>query len=149
MTKETITHSLVAASGFNWTSVIKKTEKLWGTEHIITNTEKYCVKIMTIIPDTQVSLHFHLKKEETFTLISGQLVVETISGKTSEKKLTKLMHVGDSLTLKPGTPHTFYCPADQLGPTVFVESSTQDFEYDSYRIYPSRAKDANSGGSDS
>ena len=136
-------------SGNEIVSCIQKTKKVWGSEHLIKNDEKYCVKLMTLEPGTQVSLHYHMKKEETFVLISGLLRIETIDGSKGEKRKTTLSHVGDSLTLKPGTPHTFYCPDDQIDPTVFIEASTQDFKDDSYRIYPSKKKNINNGGLDS
>jgi len=122
-------------------------DKLWGSEHLVTNSEKYCVKVMTIKPGTQVSMHFHLKKEETFVVISGQLIIETLAGRNGKKSFSCLHKVGDAITLKPGTPHTFYCPKGQIESTVFLEASTQDFADDSYRIYPSKTID--SGGSDS
>ena len=144
---EVLYHDIVHANGeINFLSPIVS-KKLWGSEHLVTNTEKYCVKVMTVKPGTQVSLHFHMKKEETFILVSGQLIVETLSGKDCKKSYACLSKVGDAITLKPGTPHTFYCPDDQVGSTVFVEASTQDFADDSYRIYQSKTID--SGGSDS
>ena len=149
MTEETIRHDIIYPNGLVISEPVKETKKLWGSEHLVTNTKKYCAKLMTIEADTQVSLHYHLEKEETFILISGKLTVETIAGKDGKRCLSHLEKTGDSLTLKPGTPHTFYCPKDQIGSTVFMEASTQDFKHDSYRIYPSRAKNADNGRSDS
>ena len=126
---------------------IEKSDKLWGSEHLIKNDNKYCVKIMTLEPGTQVSLHYHMKKEETFILISGRLTIETTDGSKGTRAYTTLSEIGEALTLKPGTPHTFYTPNDQLGPTVFIEASTQDFTDDSYRIYPSKGKNADNGRS--
>jgi len=144
-----IFHDIVSPNGESDREEVETTYKRWGTEHLVTNTEKYCAKIMTIEPGTRVSLHYHMKKEETFILISGQLMIETINGSAGKEEKYKLAIMGDSLTLKPGTAHTFYTPDNQLGPTVFIEASTQDFSDDSYRIYPSKGKDADSGGSDS
>ena len=143
-------HKIIFPSGEkNYEETIEYKAKLWGSEKLITNTEKYCVKLMTQDPKTKVSLHYHLKKEETFILISGKLIIETVCGTDGSHEITWLKDLGDSVTLKPGTPHTFYTPDDQLGQTMFIEASTQDFNDDSYRIYPSKGKDTNSGGSNS
>ena len=149
MTKNITNHRIIQPNGDENYYKIPKTFKVWGSEHLIKNDEKYCVKIMTLEPETQVSLHYHMRKEETFVLISGSLTVETIDGSKGASRLDTLHKTGDSITLKPGTPHTFYCPDDQLGPTVFIEASTQDFKHDSYRIYPSRKKNVDNGGFDS
>lgn len=140
-------HTIVEPNGNQYTVETEKVDKLWGSEHIVTNTEKYCAKVMTMNPKTQVSLHYHMEKEETFILISGKLVIKTVDGSKGKENLHYLNVIGDALTLKPGTPHTFFCPTDQIGPTVFIEASTQDFKDDSYRIYPSRGQDTDSGGS--
>jgi len=128
---------------------VHKTVKKWGSEHLITNSSKYCVKVMTLEPGTRCSLHFHRRKTETFVLVSGQLTLQTVMLQTGEYEITELLHAGDSVTLEIETPHTFYCPEGQIGPTVFVEASTEDFIDDSYRINPSIGKNDDSGGSDS
>ena len=148
MSERKIYHTTVCPIGTETVSEIKKTNKKWGSEHLVKN-DTYCVKIMTLESGTKVSLHYHLRKEETFVLLSGKLLVEVVDGSKGENKKIFLQIMGDSLTLKPGTAHTFYCPEGQIEPTVFIEASTQDFIDDSYRIYPSKGKDADSGRSDS
>jgi mannose-6-phosphate isomerase-like protein (cupin superfamily) len=139
-------HSHATQYGNKGREKVKEVKKAWGSEFIIIN-RRYCAKVMTINPKTQVSLHFHHRKTETFILVAGQLTVETVALNTGKTTKTHLVNVGDSITLECWTPHTFYTPDDQLGPTVFVEASTEDDVGDSYRLYPSRGEDANSGGS--
>lgn len=131
----TVKTSIVCPYSFGLDAIaIKKDVKLWGTEFHIHNDEKYCTKAMVVNPGGKCSVHWHQLKTETFVLCAGRLVVETIclsNGKTTTHYLNT---VGDSITLLPGTPHTFYIPEDQVGPSWFVESSTQDFANDSYRV---------------
>ena len=119
-----------------------KTPKVWGSEELIQN-DRYCVKIMVLEPGHQVSMHWHAIKKETFLLISGELIVETISQR-GEKELTLLTKPLDSFTLDRNVPHTFYCPDGQDFNTVFIEASSPDYEDDSFRIFPSRKQEKDS-----
>jgi len=116
-------------------SVVETIEKKWGTEEVVVN-NAHCVKIMTIKPGQQVSMHWHAEKDETFILISGELILETLNqeGILAITHLTKQL---ESFTLYKNVPHTFYCPAGQKEDTIFIEASTQDKVNDSYRIFPS------------
>jgi len=138
-------HRLICKSHSSLAQKHHETKKKWGAEFLVRNTEKYCVKIMTLEPDTQCSMHFHEDKEETFVLVSGEMIVETINTKNAERSVTHLVVVGDAVTLKPGTPHTFYCPEGAIQTAVFIEASTEDSPNDSYRIFPSRGKDVDHG----
>ena len=113
-------------------------EKEWGTEIVICH-KPYACKIMTLFPDKQVSLHWHVEKSETFILIEGHLTIELIdkSGKQITICLTKPY---SSISIEKNIPHTFYCPDGQEENTVFIESSTTDSSDDSYRIFPSGPK---------
>ena len=116
--------------------------KQWGIEQIICRKPHAC-KIMTLYPGYAVSFHWHREKTESFLLIEGELIVELIDqwGKPSTIHLTKPY---SSVTIEKNMPHTFYCPEDQEGNTVFIEASTTDSPDDSYRIYPSGPRGQNS-----
>ena len=118
-------------------------EKVWGTELIISRSP-HASKIMVVKPGYQVSMHWHAIKSETFILVSGKLIVELLD-KAGYLSVVELDKPFSSITLPHRTPHTFYCPDDQKGDTVFIECSTADSKDDSYRIFPSgkRSKDAN------
>lgn len=127
---------------------ILKFEKEWGTELVISREPHGC-KIMILEPDCQVSAHWHENKSETWVLLEGKMIVETIILATGHKDKIILENKFDSITLPPRVPHTFYCPVGQKESTVFIEASTKDSSHDSYRIFPSQGKDINSGRSDS
>jgi mannose-6-phosphate isomerase-like protein (cupin superfamily) len=110
-------------------------EKAWGTEVIITRGTDtgYAVKVMTLKPGMQVSMHWHGKKCETFVLVAGRMTVEILLP-SSKKQIIVLTEPFSSITLRPQTPHTFYAPDDQVGDTIFIEASTLDHPDDSYRL---------------
>lgn len=108
--------------------------KVWG-EEVIIKREPYTVKVMQLKPGYRCSLHMHKEKEETFTLISGTIEITTINSKTGSPETTRLSKPGDSLTLKPMTPHTFKSLNGKQA--MMIESSTVDTPSDSYRIFPS------------
>jgi glycerol-3-phosphate cytidylyltransferase-like family protein/quercetin dioxygenase-like cupin family protein len=112
--------------------------KVWGTEELLHN-DRYCIKIMTLKPKHQVSMHWHSMKTETFILIKGTLVIETINTQTAEKNITILTQPFSSFTLEPDVPHTFYTEDEE--DVVFIEGSTYDDPLDSYRLYPSRRRE--------
>lgn len=114
--------------------------KEWGREEIILR-EPYAVKIMTLKPGHQVSTHFHAKKQETFLLIQGVLVVEFFSP-NGDKIKRVIDQPYKSITLSALTPHTFYCPDGQEEETVFIEASTIDDPSDNYRVSKSGPREA-------
>jgi mannose-6-phosphate isomerase-like protein (cupin superfamily) len=108
--------------------------KLWGSEFHLHNNRQYCAKAMVVLPGGKCSVHFHKKKTETFTLCAGELIVEITNINTGISTTHHLKNAGDSITIYPETPHTFYVPENQVGPSWFVESSSEDFKDDSYRL---------------
>ena len=110
--------------------------KVWGEEDIIHSDHNYCIKMMEVIPSYRVSMHWHEIKNETFILLEGQLVIETID-KYGIKARTLLDEPYSTFTIHNNVPHTFYSPREQKKATFFLEVSSYDDPKDSYRIYPS------------
>ena len=52
---------------------IKLVHKGWGFEKWITNSEKYCGKLLYFVKDKGCSYHYHKIKTETFYLQSGAI----------------------------------------------------------------------------
>jgi mannose-6-phosphate isomerase-like protein (cupin superfamily) len=102
----------------------------WGIEYWIANSEKYCGKILGVNEDKSCSMHFHIKKHETFHILSGTIMMELINKEGDEENF--LMNKGDTLEVPPGLMHRFYAVD---GPAEILEVSTQHFEEDSYRVY--------------
>ena len=115
--------------------------KAWGYEKIIDNNEKYCGKILTVYPEgVSSSIHYHKKKEETFYVLKGSLVLEVYPKcdpeKVNESNLpspeVRYMKEGDIIRLVPLVPHRFWAGRSEVA--EFIEVSTTDDPNDSYRI---------------
>ncbi|MDB4317773.1 cupin domain-containing protein [bacterium] len=104
-------------------------EKGWGREVWITNNQLYCGKILEFNEGAEFSMHYHIKKEETWAVIKGKLLLKYYDLTNAEEKQMNL-EVGDTVHLKPCIPHKLIAIEES---SVF-EVSTQHFEEDSYRI---------------
>jgi len=103
--------------------------KGWGEEIIIENNDRYCGKILRFKKGCKFSMHYHLIKDETWYVSSGDFIyrwVDTNNGDIKENKLKK----GDVVRQFPGQPHQLEALADG----EIFEVSTQHFDSDSYRI---------------
>ena len=102
----------------------KIVKKDWGHEVWIVN-DIYCGK--SILVGEQWSsggrFHHHKIKDETFYVISGNLVV---SGQDVREIV---LQEGQSLRIKPGQPHRF---RSSTGECLFIEFSTHHEDSDSY-----------------
>ena len=56
--------------------------KGWGDELWITNNEKYCGKMLRFKEGSSFSMHYHIKKEETWCVVHGVLKLEYFEGST-------------------------------------------------------------------
>ena len=95
--------------------------KVWGEEHWIVNKE-YCGKLLIIHKGYRCSIHYHKKKDETFYLVKGKILME-INGQP------RVMKPGDKQYIAPGTKHRF----TGLEESELIEFSTHHEEEDSYR----------------
>src|SRR5260221_13546997 len=79
--------------------------KLWGFEYWIVNTDRYCFKLLGLIPGYQCSLHYHQLKDETFVVYSGEIVLEQRDVRTFP--FEESLRAGDKRHIAPRTPHRF------------------------------------------
>lgn len=82
---------------------------------------EYCKKILVLLPGQYHPMHYHVKKEETFVVLHGDLVI-TLNG---EKKI---LHKGDVMTVERNAPHNF----GSEGGCIFEEISTTHYVNDSF-----------------
>ena len=105
--------------------------KAWGRELILINDEKYCGKILEIKSGCQFSMHFHIKKDETWYIRSGLLVLKYID--TSDASSHELeLKQGDVVRVAPGCPHQLRAIED----SEIFEVSTTHQDTDSFRVAP-------------
>ena len=112
--------------------------KNWGYEMWIHNDEEYCGKLLVFNKEgDKFSMHYHIKKKETWFVQSGSFLFKWIdveNGLINSKEIIG----GESVVIERGLPHQLIALED--GSTIF-EVSTQHFEEDSYRIYRNSPND--------
>jgi len=96
-------------------------KKVWGSELWIVNKE-YCGKLLKLKRGFQCSLHYHKKKDETFYVVRGKVLMEI-----GEERV--IMKPGDSCHIPPGKLHRFTGLTD----AQIIEFSTHHRDSDSYR----------------
>jgi len=109
--------------------IVETYAKGWGKEIWITNNELYCGKILKFNKGAEFSMHYHIKKEETWAVIKGKLLLKYYDLTNAEEK-QMILRVGETVHLKPCIPHKLIAMEES---SVF-EVSTQHFEEDSYRV---------------
>lgn len=111
-----------------------RVEKVWGTELIIVNRDKYCGKLLYLDEGASSSLHLHKTKEETFFCLSGQV------GLHIEGKDYMLNPFSRPKTILPGEKHQF----TGLTEAIILEVSTNHREGDVVRLSASQPKQQDS-----
>ncbi|HEX9401647.1 MAG TPA: cupin domain-containing protein [Anaeromyxobacter sp.] len=86
-----------------------RVEKPWGHELWWARTDRYVGKLLHVKAGTQLSLQYHVKKDETIHLWSGDMVlVLQVEGKLVDHP----MRPGDSYHVRPGTVHRMRAVTD-------------------------------------
>jgi mannose-6-phosphate isomerase-like protein (cupin superfamily) len=104
-------------------------QKGWGHEVIFVNNDQYCGKILHFKAGAKFSMHFHLKKKETWYVSSGKFLFKYINTQNADVIETPL-DVGDSITNEIGEPHQIFC----IEEGDIFEVSTTHSDSDSYRV---------------
>lgn len=99
----------------------KIVQKVWGQEEWIVNKD-YCGKKLVLKKGYRCSMHYHKKKDETFYIIKGKVLMETNGDK-------RIMLPGDSIHINPNLKHRF----TGLEDSEIIEFSTHHEDEDSYR----------------
>ena len=111
----------------------KKVDKRWGYELWLANNEEhnYCGKILHINEGCRSSMHFHLKKHETFYVTQGKLyldLIDTISGDKYAREICE----GETFEIPAGQPHQLFAYNHDV---EFIEISTFHDDADSKRVW--------------
>lgn len=105
-------------------------KKGWGKEIIFVNNDEYCGKLLCFEKDKKFSMHYHIKKKETWYVSKGSFIliwVETDTGTTH----TEYLKVGDVITNERGEPHQLIA----LEEAEVFEVSTKHYDEDSFRMW--------------
>jgi mannose-6-phosphate isomerase-like protein (cupin superfamily) len=80
----------------------RRVEKPWGYELWWGHTDRYVGKLLHVNAGAQLSLQYHVKKDETIHLWSGEMVLVLEEAGTL---VDHEMKVGESYRVRPGTVH--------------------------------------------
>ncbi len=86
-----------------------RVEKPWGYELWWARTDRYVGKLLHIAAGTQLSLQYHVRKDETIHLWSGEMVLVL---QEDGRLVDHVMRAGDSYHVKPGTVHRMRAVTD-------------------------------------
>jgi len=93
----------------------------WGCAMINCINREYCKKLIIMLPGQKHPMHYHIKKEETFNILYGDLTIN-LDGKEKEYKK------GDMIIIERGKKHAF----SSKNGAIFEEISTTHFLEDSF-----------------
>lgn len=88
---------------------------------------EYCKKIIVLLPGQTHPAHYHQKKEETFQLLSGRLVV-------SLEDREKIIEPGDTLLVPRGVRHSFHTSEGAILEEISTTHLNDDSFYDEQSI---------------
>jgi mannose-6-phosphate isomerase len=100
-------------------------QKPWGHEEIWAETDNYVGKILVINPGHRLSRQYHNLKEETFRVLSGQLILEIGEG---DKIKVFVLLPEESYHCHPGTIHRMICDHGSSEPVKVLEVSTNHLD---------------------
>ncbi|MCH7568675.1 MAG: cupin domain-containing protein [Nanoarchaeota archaeon] len=110
--------------------MIKKVNKVWGSEEWIVNNNLYCGKILNLSKGFRCSFHYHKSKHETFYILEGKVLLELEDNKV-------IMNPGDIQIIEPNQKHRF----TGLENSKIIEFSTHHEDSDCYRDTQSESID--------
>jgi mannose-6-phosphate isomerase-like protein (cupin superfamily) len=113
--------------------------KGWGSEFIFATNDKYCGKLMKFNTGARFSMHFHVEKDESWYVISGEFIVRWIDTKNAEQH-ESILKPGDTWHNKTFFPHQLIC----VDAGTIIEVSTPDSVEDNYRVQPGDSQKSNS-----
>ena len=127
-----ITNNIKFYDYTNRCKTTKTSRKSLGYELWIHNDEEYCGKSLVFPKEgSHFSMHYHLKKKETWYIQSGSFQFNWIDVEEGLHD-SRILKVGDTVLIERGQPHQLISLEDN---SIVFEVSTQHFNEDSYRIY--------------
>lgn len=107
--------------------VLGKIDKPWGFENLIEYNDNYVMKELFMKKGNMCSLQYHVLKRETVYVLNGKL--KLYIGDEENKLETKIMSMGDNITIEPYKIHRMEAIEDSL----YLECSTNQL-YDVVRL---------------
>lgn len=106
-------------------------DKPWGREIRFAQNQEYNYsgKILEVDDGKNLSLQYHLNKDESFYMLSGECKVITIHPRTTKRE-ENILKPGDCLRIPRGITHQVFGIKDAR----LIEVSTLHSDDDTYRI---------------
>ena len=104
--------------------------KGWGKEIIFVNNDEYCGKLLCFEKDKKFSMHYHIKKKETWYVSKGSFILIWVEHETGTT-YREYLKVGDVITNERGEPHQLIA----LEESEVFEVSTKHYDEDSFRMW--------------
>ena len=89
----------------------RRVEKPWGYELWWAQTDRYVGKLLHVKAGAQLSLQYHVKKDETIHLFRGEMIL-VLKEKGGEGLVDHAMRPGESYHVRPGTVHRMRAVTD-------------------------------------
>lgn len=90
---------------------VRFVEKPWGHELIWAHTPLYVGKVLHIRAGQALSVQYHVQKDETIHLLSGEMIYRVGDAAGGEMKAVSLV-AGESFRNEPGTVHQMEAVTD-------------------------------------
>jgi mannose-6-phosphate isomerase-like protein (cupin superfamily) len=87
----------------------KRVEKPWGHELWWAQTDRYVGKLLHVKAGSQLSLQYHVKKDETIHLARGEMILVL---QEDGRLVDHAMTAGQSYHVRPGTVHRMRAVTD-------------------------------------
>lgn len=100
---------------------VRKVDKPWGHEIIWAHTDRYVGKVLHIKAGQALSVQYHVRKDETIHLLTGQMIYRVQEG--DDLREVRL-RAGESFRNEPGTVHQMEAVTD----CDVLEASTPDLD---------------------
>ncbi|HET7565747.1 MAG TPA: cupin domain-containing protein [Gemmatimonadaceae bacterium] len=98
-------------------------EKPWGHEVIWAHTDRYVGKVLHIKAGHALSVQYHERKDETISLLSGEMIFRVRNG-SGEALQDVRLEPGQAFRITPGTVHQMEAVTD----CEVLEASTPDLD---------------------
>ena len=96
---------------------------------ITVHNSNYCKKLLFLFKNQEHPAQYHKIKQETFFILHGKIKILI---KQKNKKISKILNVGDIFTIYPQDIHSFTCLSKDG--CVIEELSSKSMKEDSYYV---------------
>src|SRR6266508_2327834 len=96
--------SQTAGGGGGMSDVPYRVEKPWGHELIWARTDRYVGKILHIEPGHVLSLQYHIRKDESIYVLTGEIILRL---QQADTLIERRMREGEAFHIRPRLVHQF------------------------------------------